>query len=84
MNKKINFQELGIKDYKETWEYQEQLFKEILDQKIRNRREGTEELTQNHLLFVEHPHVYTLGKSGDISHLLINEEQLKAEECDFL
>lgn len=83
MNKHIQFQELGLRDYKETWEYQEQLFKEILDQKIRNRREGTEAPTNNHLLFVEHPHVYTLGKSGDISHLLINEEQLKQKKASF-
>ena len=83
MNKNIQFQELGLRDYKDTWEYQEQLFKEILDQKIRNRREGTEAPTNNHLLLVEHPHVYTLGKSGDISHLLINEEQLKQKHASF-
>lgn len=83
MNKDIHFQELGLRDYKETWEYQEQLFQEILDQKIGNRREGTEVPTKNHLLFVEHPHVYTLGKSGDKSHLLINEEQLKQKNATF-
>lgn len=83
MNKNIHFQELGLRDYKEIWEYQEQLFQEILDQKIRNRREGTEEPTKNHLLFVEHPHVYTLGKSGDKSHLLINDEQLKQKNATF-
>lgn len=83
MNKRINFQELGLRDYKEIWEYQEQLFKEILDQKIRNRREGTEESTQNHLLFVEHPHVYTLGKSGDKSNLLINDDQLKQKNATY-
>ncbi|WP_235942572.1 lipoyl(octanoyl) transferase LipB, partial [Salinimicrobium oceani] len=83
MNKRIRFQELGLRDYKETWEYQESLFKEILDQKIRNRRENTSEETNNHLLFVEHPHVYTLGKSGDISNLLLNEEQLKQKDAAF-
>ena len=83
MNKKIEFQELGIKDYKEAWEYQEQLFKEILDQKIANRREETSEATKNHLLFVEHPHVYTLGKSGDRSNLLINEEQLRQKNATY-
>ena len=83
MNKEIRFQELGRRDYKEVWEYQEKLFKEILDQKIRNRREGTSEATKNHLLFVEHPHVYTLGKSGDISNLLIGEEQLKQKNATF-
>jgi lipoyl(octanoyl) transferase len=83
LNKKIHFQELGLKDYKETWDYQEELFKQILDSKIKNRREGTSEDTPNYLLFVEHPHVYTLGKSGDISHLLINEQQLKEKGATF-
>ncbi len=83
MNKKIQFQELGLKDYKETWDYQEELFKQILDTKIKNRREDTSEDTSNYLLFVEHPHVYTLGKSGDIEHLLINEQQLKQKGATF-
>ncbi|MGB7842742.1 MAG: lipoyl(octanoyl) transferase LipB [Salinimicrobium sp.] len=83
MNKKIKFQELGVKDYKETWDYQEELFREILDLKIKNRREGTSEAIPNYLLFVEHPHVYTLGKSGDIGNLLINEEQLKQKGATF-
>ncbi|MFY7730720.1 MAG: lipoyl(octanoyl) transferase LipB [Flavobacterium sp.] len=77
MNKKIFVQDLGEKDYKDTWEYQEQLFQKTLDLKIANRREGTEVETPNHFLFVEHPHVYTLGKSGDFANLLINEKQLE-------
>lgn len=76
MNKHIEIQELGLKDYKDTWEYQEKLFKEILDVKIRNRREDAGLETPNYFLFVEHPHVYTLGKSGDLSNLLISEEKL--------
>jgi len=72
MNKKINLEELGLKDFKETWEYQEELFKGILDVKIKNRREETSLETDNFFLFVEHPHVYTLGKSGDIGNLLLN------------
>lgn len=83
MNKKVELQELGLKDYKETWEYQEVLFKGILDQKVKNRREETNTPTPNYLLFVEHPHVYTLGKSGDISNLLLNEEQLKQKNASF-
>lgn len=83
MNKKIEFQELGLRDYKETWDYQQELFQAILDQKIRNRREDASEETRNHLLFVEHPHVYTLGKSGDIKNLLVNEEQLKQKNATF-
>lgn len=77
MNRKIFVQDLGEKDYRDTWEYQEQLFQKTLDLKIANRREGTEVETPNHFLFVEHPHVYTLGKSGDFANLLINERQLE-------
>lgn len=76
MNKIIEIQDLGSKDYKETWEYQEELFKGILDIKIKNRREDAGLETPNYFLFVEHPHVYTLGKSGDLSNLLISEEKL--------
>lgn len=83
MNKEVLFRDLGKRDYQETWDYQEQLFQEILDLKIKNRREGISLETPNHLLFVEHPHVYTLGKSGDINNLLINEEQLKQKGATF-
>ncbi len=82
-NKKIEIKELGFKDYKETWDYQEQLFKEILDIKVKNRRENTQIETPNYLLSVEHPHVYTLGKSGDVSNLLINENQLEEKGAKF-
>ena len=67
MNKTILLEDLGSKDFKDTWNYQEQLFKAILDTKIKNRREEAGLQTDNHFLFVEHPHVYTLGKSGDLS-----------------
>lgn len=83
MNKQVEVQDLGNRDYKEVWDYQEQLFKDILDLKIKNRREETDFATPNHFLFVEHPHVYTLGKSGDISNLLVSEEQLKAKNATF-
>ena len=76
MNKTIEIRELGSKDYKETWDYQQDIFKGIIDLKIKNRREETNLETPNYFLFVEHPHVYTLGKSGDISNLLISEEKL--------
>ena len=77
MNKKIQIQRLGLKDYKETWDYQEKIFREILDLKIRNRRENLQEKTPNYLLMVEHPHVYTLGKSGKAEHLLLSEAELE-------
>ncbi|MFP2997086.1 lipoyl(octanoyl) transferase LipB [Spongiivirga sp. MCCC 1A20706] len=83
MNKKVHFEDLGLKDYKETWDYQEQLFKAVVDTKIQNRRNETSFVTNNHLLFVEHPHVYTLGKSGDISNLLVNEKQLEEKGATF-
>ena len=65
MNKKVKFQDLGLIDYKECWDYQEKLFTEILEVKSLNRKQNKTEKTKNHLLFCEHPHVYTLGKSGD-------------------
>lgn len=83
MNKSIQLQDLGLKDYNETWQYQEGLFKDIVDLKIRNRREETHFDTLNHFLFVEHPHVYTLGKSGDLTNLLLSEKQLEAKGATF-
>lgn len=84
MNKKVHIQDLGLKDYKETWEYQEKLFQGILDIKSQNRKDETHAVeTPNYLLFVEHPHVYTLGKSGHIEHMLLNESQLKAKNATF-
>jgi lipoyl(octanoyl) transferase len=83
MNKNVQIQDLGTKDFKETWDYQEVLFTGILDTKIKNRREVAGLETNNYLLFVEHPHVYTLGKSGDMSNLLLNEAQLKEKGATF-
>jgi len=83
MNKKIQLQELGIKDYKATWDFQEELFKEIVDIKIQNRNADFQLPTPNFLLFVEHPHVYTLGKSGDVSNLLLSEKQLESKAASF-
>ena len=83
MNKKVEIQDLGLKDYKESWDYQEGIFKSIVDLKIKNRREETSLSTSNYLLFVEHPHVYTLGKSGDASNMLLNEKQLADKGATF-
>lgn len=83
MNKTIQLQDLGLKDYKETWEYQESLFAAIVDLKIKNRKEEAQTETPNHFLFVTHPHVYTLGKSGDLSNLLLSEKQLEAKGATF-
>lgn len=83
MNKDVFLLDLGLKDYKESWDFQESIFKNIVDLKIQNRRENLEQKTPNYLIFVTHPHVYTLGKSGDISHLLLNEKQLEAKGAKY-
>ena len=83
MNKKVGFQDLGLIDYRKCWDYQEELFAEILAIKSANRKENKTDVTQNHLLFCEHPHVYTLGKSGDEKNLLVNEDYLKSRGATF-
>ncbi|CAI8398693.1 MAG: Octanoyltransferase [Flavobacterium sp. SCGC AAA160-P02] len=83
MNKKIYLKDLGLKDFKEVWEYQTNLLEEIVAVKSNNRKENLLLATSNYFLFVEHPHVYTLGKSGDLSNLLINEEQLKKRNATY-
>ncbi len=80
---KIHLQHLGTKDYKETWDYQEELFDGIVQIKRRNRNENLSLETPNYFLFVEHPHVYTLGKSGDFNNLLLNENQLEQKGIRF-
>ena len=83
MNKQIIVKDLGHKDYKETWDYQESLFEEIVEVKRKNRAENTDLPTPNYFLFVEHPHVYTLGKSGHIENLLIDEAALAKKGATF-
>lgn len=84
MNKKVQIQDLGLKDYKETWDYQEELFQGILDMKSQNRKdEANQKETPNYFLFVEHPYVYTLGKSGHMENMLLNEDQLKIKNATF-
>ena len=83
MNKKVNFQDLRKIDYKECWDFQEELFAEILAVKSSNKKKNKTIETKNYLLFCEHPHVYTLGKSGDEKNLLVNEEYLKSRGATF-
>ena len=83
MNKQIIVKDLGHKDYKETWDYQESLFEEIVELKRKNRAENTDLPTPNYFLFVEHPHVYTLGKSGHMENLLIDEAALAKKGATF-
>jgi lipoyl(octanoyl) transferase len=82
-NKDVIFEDLGSVDYKECWDFQESLFNKTIALKIQNRNSDTQVQTPNYLLFVEHPHVYTLGKSGKESHLLINEDQLSDKEASY-
>ena len=83
--RQVVFEDLGRKDYKETWDYQEEIFARIVDQKVANRKLAEEQQvdTVDQLLFVEHPPVYTLGKSGDIANLLINEQKLEEEGIEY-
>jgi lipoyl(octanoyl) transferase len=83
MNKNVLLRDLKIKDFKETWDYQSALLQEIVAVKVANRRENLGKQTENHFLFVEHPHVYTLGKSGDLSNLLLTETQLEEKGATF-
>src|SRR6056297_362043 len=76
-NIKVKYEDLGVIDYKEAWDYQEEKFDEIVEAKKKNLE------TNNYLLFCEHPHVYTLGKSGEHNNLLIQDEFLKKINATF-
>jgi lipoyl(octanoyl) transferase len=82
-NKKIFLKDLGLRDYKDIWDYQTSLLDEIIVVKRHNRKKSSYKPTSNYFLFVEHTHVYTLGKSGDLSNLLINEEQLRQKKATY-
>ena len=83
MNRDIILHDLGLLDYQKAVEYQTKIFNKIIDQKLKNRKSVNKEITQNHLIFVEHPNVYTLGKSGDINNLLLSKEDLEKKEIQF-
>ena len=85
INKKVIFRDLGTKDYQEAWDYQEKIFAKTVATKIKNRKLDPEQvqITDNYLLFVEHPHVYTLGKSGRPENLLLNEAGLKKFQASY-
>lgn len=80
---KIILKDLGLKDYKEVWDDQNELFTKVIDIKLANREREKQEPTPNYFIFTEHPHVYTLGKSGDINNLLLSEKQLKEKGVTF-
>lgn len=83
MNKVVAIQELGFQDYQSAWDYQEQLFQNIVAIKLANRSAEIPVLTPNYLLWVTHPHVYTLGKSGSLDNLLLTEAQLAEKGASF-
>jgi len=84
MNKEVVFKDLGLIPYQEAWDLQKELFQEVIDRKLSNRQENAVHQPQFHyLLFCEHPHVYTLGRNGQESNLLLNEKELVAKNASF-
>ncbi len=80
----VQFEDLGLLDFKTAWDYQTSIFQPIINQKIANRKNPDQQIpTKNHLLFCEHPHVYTLGTSGSSSNLLASEQLLTAKGASF-
>ncbi|MBO6493982.1 lipoyl(octanoyl) transferase LipB [Roseivirga sp.] len=84
-NKRVEVIYLGEDDYQKVWDYQESIFKKTVDRKIDNRKsvESSVVPTDNYLIFCEHPHVYTLGKSGSIDNLLLDEDGLRENFAQF-
>lgn len=82
--KEIKLLELGMRDYREAWDFQDTLHKEIIAIKLANRHREIQEKNNNYFIFTEHPHVYTLGKSGNINNLLLNETQLREKGILFV
>ena len=83
VNKKTHVIDLGIKSYAEAWAYQKKLFQETIERKVSNRNSRIFLPTSNYILIVTHPHVYTLGKSGKIEHLLLNHNRLSELGIEF-
>ena len=80
----VELEDLGLIDYKECWDYQTKLFDASVQLKIKNRKFPEDRVsTKNHLIFCEHPHVYTLGKSGDLKNLLIDGQKRKEKNISF-
>jgi len=85
INKKTQFRQLGLIDYKEAWDEQERIFANTVQLKIANRNKSDLDRlpTPNYLLFCSHPHVYTLGKSGKPENLLLDESGLRAKQAKY-
>jgi len=84
-NRDVKFIDLGLRDYKEVWEMQEQLFTDSVNIKVENRKRDSnqQEQTPNYLIFCEHPHVYTIGKSGDPKNILIKDTDLSEVNAEY-
>jgi lipoyl(octanoyl) transferase len=80
---KVEWQDLGLIDYQQAWNLQEQYFQDTIQQKIKSRTNPEAQLTRNYLFFCEHPHVYTLGKSGSHENLLLGSRELGEVEASF-
>jgi lipoyl(octanoyl) transferase len=80
---KVEWKDLGLIDYREAWDLQEAYFQTTIEHKIQARSNPSAELTRNYLFFCEHPHVYTLGKSGSQANLLLDVEELKSVHASF-
>ena len=82
--REVEFQDIGNVRYGAAWDFQTKLFERTVDQKLINRKtpERAEETT-DHLIFVEHPPVFTLGKSGKEAHLLVDQARLQEEGIDY-
>lgn len=77
-NKEVLVRDLGLINYQQAWDYQEEIFAATIQKKVNNRlHENEAAATENFLLYCQHPHVYTLGKSGKPENLLVNDQQLK-------
>lgn len=83
MEKSVHFEDLGLIDYQQAWDYQEKLFHDTIQLKIKQLNQETTEETKNYLLFCEHPHVYTLGKSGHLENLLLDQAKLTEHQATF-
>ena len=82
-NKKIIVKDIGRTSFSDAWKFQEDIFQKIIEQKVQNRTLKKKIETNNYLIFTEHNPVYTIGKSGEMSNLLLNENQLKEKEIEF-
>ena len=82
-NKKIILRDIGKSSFSDAWEYQEDIFKKIIDQKIKNRSSNIKMETNNFLIITEHNPVYTIGKSGNISNLLLNDDEMKTQGIEY-